>query len=247
MASFEKFNDKKYNLWGRKFPAIVCLTFPMLAIIYYYFGSLTGQISQLATVFKIILFFGTIIPSLFFFYTMTIRELSISLIELPLNWLFGKPTSNLLLPKLGFITDECKNKVKQNLKEYGIELDVNGKFDGKKADRRNRKYRHRVDEAIGVIKETERGDAILLEFNAVYGFFRNMTGGMLLNLLVWYLLSILNSLSDGKFDTEIQWSFWAILILVFIGLLFSITSRYRYAKRLLSLYGNRKNIHNRNK
>lgn len=238
--SLPKFNDSKYNLWGRKFPAVVCLTFPLLAIIYYYFDSLDTKMSQLSSVFKIILFFGTIIPSLFFFYTMVIREISISLIEIPMNWLFGKPTSNLLLPKLGFITDECKSKVKEKLKEDGIELDIDGKFGDRKADRRNRKYRHRVDEGVGVIKEAVRGDAILLEFNAVYGFFRNMTGGMILNLLIWLFLSNLNAANGSVYDNEILWSFRIIIALIFLGILFTITSRYRYARRLFTLYCDKK-------
>lgn len=238
--SLPKFNDRKYNLWGRKYPAVVCLTFPLLVIIYYYFNSLDTKMSQLSSVFKIILFFGTIIPSLFFFYTMVIREIAISLIEMPMDWLFGKPTSNLLLPKLGFITDECKMKIKDKLKDDGIELDIDGKFNNVKADRRNRKYRHRVDEGVGVIKEAVRGDAILLEFNAVYGFFRNMTGGMILNLFIWIFLSKLNAATGSVYDNEIFWSFRIIIALVVLGIFFSITSRYRYARRLFTLYCDKK-------
>lgn len=233
-----KFNDNKYNLWGRKYPAIVCLTFPLLVIIYYFFDSLDDKMSQMTSVLKIILFFGSVIPSLFFFYMMTIRELSNIVIENFLNWLFGKPTSNMLLPKFPLISKECKEEIKKYLKEDGIELDVNGKYNGNDANRRNRKYRHRVDEAVSMIKEEVRGDSILLEFNAVYGFFRNMTGGMLLNLLIWKLLNYLNTTFKCQCDTELWWSLWVIVALIVLGLFFAITSRYRYAKRLLSLYCN---------
>lgn len=240
MTNFEnKFNDSKYNLWGRKYPAVVSLSFPLLAIIYVFYDKITGnQLSELEAVFKIILFFGTIIPSLFFFYMMTIREISMSILENAFDWLFGKPTSNLFLPGFGLISKDMKDSIKKKLKEkYQIDLgDTTIITSEKKANRRNRPYRHRVNEAVSLMREVVRGNPILLEFNAIYGFFRNLAGGMLINLALIWLLYILNGKSEIKYDSEIMWSLYVVGTIFIMSIVFMVTSRYRYAKRLFYLF-----------
>lgn len=234
-----KFNDSKYNLWGRKYPAVVSLTFPLLAIIYVFYDKITSnQLSELESVFKIILFFGTIIPSLFFFYMMTIREISMSILENVFDWLFGKPTSNLFLPGFDLITKDMKDSIKNKLKEkHKIDLDDSTIVSAeKKANRRNRPYRHRVNEAVSLMREVVRGNPILLEFNAVYGFFRNLAGGMLINLALIILLHILNEKSNANYNCEIAWSLYIVGAIFVMSSVFMITSRYRYAKRLFYLF-----------
>lgn len=239
-----KFDDNKYNQWGRKYPAVVSLTFPLLAIIYVFYDKIAGDgLSEFLAVFKIILFFGTIVPALFFFYMMSIREISISVLENFLNWLFGKPTSNLFLPNFKMISNPMKESIKKTLKdEYHIDLNEAKLFEnGKEANRRNRVYRHRVNEAVSCMRDVVRGNSILLEFNAIYGFFRNLAGGMLLNLILIVILFLIG-LNSGVVDynNELTWSFYIIGTLFIICLLFSITSRYRYARRLFYLFDQHK-------
>lgn len=240
MANTEsKFNDSKYNLWGRKYPAVVSLTFPLLAIIYALYDKITtNQLSELESVFKVILFFGTIIPSLFFFYMMTIREISISILENLFDWLFGKPTSNLFLPGCNLISEKMKTSIKKKPKDsFKIDLDdASIVSDEKKADRRNRPYRQRINEAVSCMREIVRGNPILLEFNAIYGFFRNLAGGMLINLVLICIIYILNDKFNGIFGGEIVWSFCIVGTIFIMSLIFMITSRYRYAKRLFYLF-----------
>ncbi len=169
---------------------------------------------------------------------MTIREISISILENLFDGLFGKPTSNLLLPSCGLVSEKMKTSIKKKLKNsFKIDLDdASIVSDEKKASRRNRPYRHRVNEAVSCMREVVRGNPILLEFNAIYGFFRNLAGGMLINLVLICLIHVLNDKFDGKFGDEITWSFYIVGTIFIMSLIFMITSRYRYAKRLFYLF-----------
>lgn len=238
MVNNTKFNDSKYNLWGRHYPAVVSLTFPLLAIIIFFFNEIQNDgLSDFENIFKIILFFGTIIPSLFFFYMMTMREISIEIIENFLDWAFGKPTSNLFLPSCNMITNDMKTSVKKKLKEGPkIDLDDSVLLGDKKESRRNRPYRHRVNEAFSYMRESVWGDSILLEFNAVYGFFRNLAGGMLINIFIVIGLSFAEFKDTPEYADYVQWAIYALCGLFVICIIFLLTSRYRYAKRIFYLY-----------
>lgn len=47
---------------------------------------------------------------------------------------------------------------------------------------KNKKYCQEVNEVVYRIKENTRHSHILFEFNCIYGFYRNLLGGLLLDL-----------------------------------------------------------------
>ncbi len=194
MADFDQEKrDKKYNQWARYYPAIVNLIFPLIVIVYAFFdkihvsGNLTLTVSRIELITKIILVFGSVIPALFFFYVFFIRELSMHVVERFLDAFLGKETVNMLSDENHTFSEDRKKAIKDKIKsDFEIEIPAEGNkrwlFPKKTA------FRIKVDEAFDRIRENTRQSAILFEYNCVYGFFRNLSGGLFFNLFTLFII-----------------------------------------------------------
>lgn len=241
MADFDQEKkDKKYNLWARNYPAFVSLVFPLLGVIYVFFGGvkdikgLDEAYSNIEIFLKVILVFGSIIPALFFFYIFTIREVAMSIIPRLMNKLFEVNTTKLLLGKDKTFSADRKKKIKEKIKEkYDISIPEVEKV-YKRLLKRDNDYRQVVNEAVTLIREDVRHDPILFECNCIYGFYRNLAGGMLLNII---MLVVLYFFSDRGTNIEFfKWGFYIMLSVLGISLLFVRTSGKRYATRLYVVF-----------
>ena len=241
MADFDQEKrDKKYNLWARKYPAFVSLVFPLLGVIYVFFGGikdingLNEAYSDIEVVLKVLLVFGSIIPALFFFYIFSIREVAMSIIPPVMNKLFEINTTKLLLGKDKTFSADRKSKIKKKVKEkYDISIPEAEKV-FKCSLKRDTDYRQKVNEAVTLIREDTRHDSILFEYNCIYGFYRNLAGGMLLNIIMFAVLYFFCD-SEAYIDI-LRWGGYVMLSLLGISLLFVRTSGKRYATRLYVVF-----------
>ncbi len=241
MADFDQEKrDKKFNLWARKYPAFVSLVFPLLGAIFVYFGGLKDiqgldkAYSDIGVVLKVVLVFGSIIPALFFFYIFTIREVAMSIIPRFMNRLFEINTTKLLLSNDNTFSKDRKKAIKDKVREkYKMKIPETEK-EYKNPFKRDSDYRQKVDEAVTLIREDTRHDAILFEYNCIYGFFRNLAGGMFLNLII---LAMFYFFSDcGEYIELIKRGGYITLTVLFISLIFVRTSGKRYATRLYIVF-----------
>ena len=241
MADFDQEKrDKKYNLWARKYPAFVSLVFPLLGVIYVFFGEvkdikeLNNAYSDIEVILKVLLVFGSIIPALFFFYIFTIREVAMSIIPRLMNNLFEINTTKLLLGKDKTFSADRKKRIKDKVKEkYDISIPEAEKV-FKRPLKRDNDYRQKVNEAVTLIREDTRHDSILFEYNCIYGFYRNLAGGMLLNIIMLVVLYL--SSDSGTYIELLKWVFYIMLSVLGLSLLFVRTSGKRYATRLYVVF-----------
>lgn len=242
MSYDQEKRDKKYNLWARKYPAFVSLVFPLLGIIYVFFGGVEGidgikkVYSDIEVVLKVFLVFGSIIPALFFLYIFSVREIAITLIPRVMNWLFEINTNKLLLSTDNTFSEERKQIIKQKIQQkYQIQIpDTEKKY--KLPFRRDREYRKKVNEAVTLIREDTRPDPILFEHNCIYGFYRNLAGGLLLDLIIVTILLFVNQRYGSNHEELLNWFAYIIAAIFVMSLVFDRTSGKRYATRLYIVF-----------
>lgn len=233
--------DKKYNQWARYYPAIVNLVFPLIVIVYAFFdkikvpNDLEMTVSRIELITKIILVFGSVIPALFFFYVFFIRELSMHAVERFLDYAFGKKAINMLKANNNTFSEDRKKTIKKKIKtDFSIEIPVeskNRRFFPKKDE-----FRRKTDEAFDRIREKTRQSPILFEYNCVYGFFRNLSGGLLFNLIALILMCLFKVQLKGNLQDIISCYWFVIPIMLVISIVFVRTSGYTYSKRLYIVF-----------
>lgn len=223
--------DKKYNLWARKYPAIISLAFPTIYILLTYQKN-EVTLSDAKYIANLIISACGILPALFFLYTFILRDIA-KIVPEKLFKITRYPTTYLLSDKSEELTSHQKQQVKDNInRDFSIDLSQwqNG----------SKEFNRHAQEAVTLIREKTRENAILFEFNCIYGFYRNMTAGFLLNLIFASLLYFIPT-SDilpymaGGIPTVLL--FFTILC----GILCYINGT-RYAKRLYIVYLSTNNI-----
>ena len=229
----QELRDRNYNIWARRNPAIVSIVFPLLAVIYF-FQKYTAELSSVRYIVGVILSFGSIIPALFFFYQSSIREISVLLVEWPLFSIFGRPAVNLMKRKNSILSSQRKERIIAKAKAAGIDAFYTD--EGKSESCFNR--RKRVREAFEKIRESSRENPILFEFNCTYGFFRNLSGGLIVDLIICGGLAYYNCKYLLNVEQLIGVSVLIIAILLFFSLVCTYFSAIRYAKRVYVLYDN---------
>ena len=182
-----KERDEKYNRWARKMPTTITISLPLLLIIYVFFDPIIGTSEkELLSLTKVLLYFTTIASSFFFFGMFILREVGTLLEQIPF---FRFREYRLLSGKDGMLHEKTKNDIYKHIQDKyndGNEMKFNGE---QKEDKK------RLKDIINQIKEDTRGSSILFEYQCIYGFFRNLTGGMLLNFLFVLILKVLLDVS----------------------------------------------------
>ena len=223
--------DQKYNVWARRNPAIVSIVFPLLIAVYL-FQKYTTELSNVRYIVGVVLSFGSIIPALLFFYQSSIRELSVLFVEKPLFLIFGRPAVNLMQKSDNTISEKRKERILEKANAagiYAIYTDSNDCKDKKK----NKKI---VREAFESIREYCRENPVVFEFNCTYGFFRNLSGGLIFDLFLCGFLAILNSRKQLDIETILSVSVVVLVVLLLFCLVCTYCSAARYAKRVYVIY-----------
>ena len=238
--------DKKYNKWARYYPAIVNLVFPLIVIVYAFFdkinvpNNLPMTVSRIELISKIILVFGSVIPALFFFYVFFIRELSMHAVERLLDYAFGKKAINMLKSNNHTFSEDRKNTIRKKIKtDFNIEIPRENK--NRRLFPKKDEFGVKADEAFDLMREKTRQSPILFEYNCVYGFFRNLSGGFLFNLIALILMCLFKVQLKDNLQDIISCYWYIIPILLVISIVFVRTSGYTYSKRLYIVYLDHKN------
>lgn len=229
----QEHRDAKYNNWARRNPAIVSIVYPLLIAIYF-FQEYTVELSSVRYIVGVVLSFGAIVPALLFFFQSSIREISILLVEAPLFFIFGRPAANLMKKKNRILSVQRKERILKKAKEDDIDaIYTDGNEPKSCLDRRKI-----AREAFEKIRETCREDPMVFEFNCTYGFFRNLSGGLVVDLLICLALSILSSNYSLGMETIVSLSAVFLGVLLVFCLICTYFSAIRHAKRVYVLYDN---------
>ena len=225
--------DQKYNVWARRNPAIVSIVFPLLIAVYL-FQEYTAELSSVRYIVGVVLSFGAIIPALMFFYQSSIREISVLFVEKPLFGIFGRPAVNLMKKSNDTLSIQRKERILEKAKSAGIDAIYT---DGK--DCKDRKKNRKIGrEAFEKIRECCRENPVVFEFNCTYGFFRNLSGGLIFDLLLCGFLAILNSKKQLGIENILSVSVVVLAVLLIFCLVCTYFSAVRYAKRVYVIYDN---------
>lgn len=228
-----KERDKKYNLWARKYPAYICLSFLVVVFLFYIGNTRNEALDNVKYIFNTLLSLGTIAPALFFFYTFLIRDIAKMFPEDFLYWEFYKPTTGMLFEQNRSFSENNKKKIKEKINSnYGINLDEIPSG----ANKKNKKYCQEVNEVVYRIRENTRHSHILFEFNCIYGFYRNLSGGLLLDLIIIIVLLGVNRLFGLNMSVFLGFMGLLLIFLIIICLCFTWKNGIRYAKRLYIVY-----------
>lgn len=225
--------DRKYNEWARRNPAIVSIVYPLLVAIYF-FQEYTAELNNVRYVVGVVLSFGAIIPALLFFYQSSIREISVLIVEKPMFFIFGRPAVNLMKKRSRILSEQRKKRILKKANEAKIAA-IYSDGDRPKDYFARRKV---AREAFERIRETCRENPVVFEFNCTYGFFRNLCGGLVVDMLICWGLCILNCKKQLGIDSLINVSAWVIGVLLLFCLVCTYYSAMRYAKRVYVIYDN---------
>ena len=229
----QELRDRKYNDWARRNPAIISIVFPLL-IVLYFFQENTADLSSVRYIVGVILSFGTIIPALFFFYQSSIREISVLLVEIPLFFIFGRPAANLMKKKNNILSAQRKERILAKAKAASIDAIYTDEDNSKNCIERRKSAR----EAFEKIRENCRENPVVFEFNCTYGFFRNLSGGLIVDLLICGGMACYNCKNTLNIEQMISTSAIIIGALLMFSLICTYFSAVRYAKRVYVLYDN---------
>lgn len=219
--------DKKYNRWARQYPACICLSFGLVIFLYYLITTEKMEVDNVKYIFNTVLSLGSIVPALFFLYMFVIRDIS-KWLEDCIYTLCGKPTTNLLTIEDTTFSKDRQNDIRQKITtEFICQFNAGGNY-----SKTNKDYCKSVDEVVQNIREKTRESNILFEFNCIYGFYRNLSGGLLLNLLLLMLIFLLFPIERNL----IAGLFLIDLSLLILSLIFTVSNGKRYAKRLYIVY-----------
>ncbi len=173
--------------------------------------------------------------SLFTFVKLLIRDIGKIFPEGFIKHLFSMPTTQLLFTSNQTFSDSHKKQIFDKIKEkFKIDLEgINNKT------KNNHNYLSEVDEAVALIREKTRDNDVLFDFNKIYGFWRNLTGGLFLDIIILLFLLIIDiCLKNIYFLTAYQYSFCFIVLINFDFISFALTVKngLRYAKRLYTVF-----------
>lgn len=227
----QEYRDRKYNEWARRNPAIISIVFPLLFVIYFY-QEHTAELSNVRYIVGVALSFGTIVPALLFFFQSSVREISSLFVEKPLYFVFGRPSVNLMKKGNKRLSTQRKERILKKAKENGIEAIIIDADKSISAVERRLLAR----EAFEHIREFCREDPVVFEFNCTYGFFRNLCGGFIVDLLVCVGLSFYNSIEHLAIGQLLVISFIVLSCLLLFCLICTYYSAVRYAKRVYVLF-----------
>lgn len=226
--------DKKYNKWARTRPAYIFLAI-LIAL-----GLTMGINDYMATKLwgKAIIYLmsiSAIATALFFLLKFTLRDISKLY---PGKILFCdrlKPTTKLLYNNDSTYTEEHKTEIRKKIKsKKNIELQ---KYKPKTF--RNKKYVKRVDEAVVWLLDVTRFDNILFEFNCIYGFWRNLTGALLVDaVIVWGLTAVNKWLYTLPFGNTLVWIGGVLILLIIFTTLIAYNNGRIFAKKVYDVFMN---------
>ena len=224
--------DKKYNLWARKMPAIICLIFPFTIFLVIAFSQ--DEIKEEDIVWyvtKAIAWGGAIFTALMFLLKAVIRDFSAMLVDnIFFNCWIRHFMYRILIKKGCGISDASYDKIVSYQKEQRkIDIEENSISKQEKLKR--------VKDVVSNIKNETREDNIVFEYNCFYGFYRNLLGGTIISVLLVYFSSHIFANLLAATHINITEYLYPILIAIFvISAVFMYYNDMKYAKKMFAAY-----------
>lgn len=226
--------NKQYNDWARNHPAYISLAIPItLCVTMGINDYLTTKLWGKALIY--LMSVSTICTALFFLLRFSLRDISKLF---PGKILFCdrlRPTTKLLYNNDSTYTKEQKTEIMKKIKSNkNIELQ---KY--KLKTFRNKKYVKRVNEAVAWLLDVTRFDDILFEYNCIYGFWRNLTGALLVDALFILGLAAVNKwLYILPFGNALAWIGGAVILLVILTTMIAYSNGLIFAKKVYDVFMN---------
>ena len=218
--------DKKYNLWARKYPAIISLVVPLIFFMLI-FQEQGKELSDAKYIANLVVSATGVLPAIFFLYTFLLRDTAKVFPEK----IFKEtryPTVFLLTDKSETFSTEQKQNIRKKIKDsFKIDLTNTNEQDS---------YKY-INEAVALIREITRDNTILHEFNCIYGFYRNMTAGFAIDLVLLIGAIIYSHFTRIPITNDfLVTAMVVITILMLLCLYLSYKNGIRYAKRLYIVF-----------
>lgn len=226
--------NKQYNDWSRKKPAYISLAIIIVIVLFCGLPDIE-IIKGIGKVWSYLISLTVVSSSLFFFYRFLLTDISRFYPGMLLFSKWLKPTTRLLYSTYGFYTEEQKKDIRKKIKDKGHkDLET---FKNKTS--KNRSYVKRVDEAVSWLLEVTRFDNILFEYNCLYGFYRNLTAGVLVDALLLFFMAIVNDKCYTLPHGSIYFRTGMVLLIITIVLTaLSYMRGMIFAKKMYSVFLN---------
>ena len=224
--------DKKYNLWAREMPTVICLIFPFTIFLVIVFSQEYVEKEEIvwyAT--KVIAWGGAIFTALMFLLKAVIRDFSAMLVDnLFFNGLICHYMYRILMKKGSGISEASYNRIVAFQKE-------NRQIDIEDVNIDKTEKLKRVKDVVSDIKNETREDNIVFEYNCFYGFYRNLLGGTIISaLLVYFCSCIFGTLLEATHISITDYLYPILLILFVVCAIFMYYNDYKYAKKMFAAY-----------
>lgn len=248
-------NEKdRYSKVARTYPSVITLlefvgllillainSFENLSKVYAKYSVFLITISEnplfsiIAKIIPLAVLLSLCASALFCFIKLVIREIGKIFPESCIVKIWKMPTTRLLCKESTIYSDETKKKIFSKIKtDYNKDL-----IKIKNKSIKNETYTKDIDTVISLIREHTRDNEILLQYNRIYGFWRNFTGGQFLLFLFVCAIRILGLccvrilLISCKQFLVIECS---LILLILISFFATFQNGIRYAKQLYTAF-----------
>ena len=179
--------NAEYNKKARKYPAYLSMVIPVILGVTMGAKDIMGANMWIKAL-VYLLSISTISAALLFLFRFSLRSIAKLY---PGRILFSyrlKPTTRILFSNDNTYTEEQKTDIRKRIfAQKNIDLQ---KYRPKTY--KNKKYVKRVDEAVAWLLDVTRFDEILFEHNYMFGFWRNLTAGLLVDAILVFVVAAIN-------------------------------------------------------
>lgn len=224
--------DKKYNLWARKMPTVICLIFPFTIFLVIAFSQEDVKKEEIVWYMtKVIAWGSAIFTALIFLLKAVIRDFSAMMVDnLFFNCKIRHYMYRILMKKGRGISEASYNRIVKFQKEKR-QIDIEEVNIGEAEKLK------RVKDVVSDIKNKTREDNIVFEYNCFYGFYRNLLGGTIIStLLVYFSSHVFGILLDATHISITDYLYPILLIFFFVSIIFMYYNDYKYAKKMFAAY-----------
>lgn len=225
--------DKKYNRQAREYPTYICLVFPLIIFLYVMANlDKQGQNTIQWFITKALLWGAAIFPALFFLLKMLIRNISKLLVD---NVLFAwcicpHYMYRILLNKGKGISEASWEKIKTVYEKKKLDISESDENQKKKI----------IIDVVSDIKNSTREDNIVFEYNFIYGFYRNLFGGLIIIMILFgialYMLSEVTNILAINVRNIIGYTYCVTIPLTVICLIMIYVSDRDYALKMFHFF-----------
>ena len=231
--------DRQYNRIARDQSAYISLVFPLVYLIMYFKENnlLGNQEDTVTYIFNCIISLALFLPALFFLYKQIIRGLSEMVTE---NFIFhiGNPKYIPFRNNCMSLSKKVKEALAKKL-QIKFNIDINNDLINTRHLRCKDEFKSSIDQAIIQMRGIDEmgKDHIVFEYNCVYGFFRNLVGGMTLNIVIYYISNFFGVLATSSLIKDYcHVALTGIWFLFVLSLVFAWCWRIKFYKRMVTRF-----------